>query len=76
MANGKWKMANFGTALAIVRDARCQMPVTRGFAHILVRSEELGVSGPAVGIVKNGKWEMENGKFRNCVGNCKASQGV
>ena len=36
-------MANFGTALAIVRDARCQMPDARSFAHILVRSEELGV---------------------------------
>ena len=32
------------------------------------------MSGPAVGIVKSGKWEMENGKFRNCVGNCKRCQ--
>ena len=25
---------------------------------------------------QNGKWEMASGKFRNCVGNCKASQEV
>ena len=26
--------------------------------------------------MKNGKWEVENGKCRNCVGDCKALQGV
>ena len=36
-------------------------------------SEELGVKGHFVPII-NGKLEMASGKFRNCVGDYKASR--
>ena len=57
-------MANFGTALAIVRDARSQMPDARGFAHALVRSEELGVRSVGTCVRHCKKWQVANRKWQ------------